>query len=143
MIPLGLWVWRKSSAAGARVTGRLAHLACLAGSFLLVLTPSAARNYLVTGELVLVTTGGGEVMYIAHGPHANGYWNPGLSHRATPWTEHKVFHEEAERRAGRPLTRGESSRFWYGEAFRLPGASRRGSGTAKPSGKSAARRCAS
>jgi len=57
-------------------------------------------------------------MYIAHGPYANGYWNPGPVHRTSPWAEHEAYREEAERRSGRKLSRAEASRFWYGEAFR-------------------------
>ncbi len=115
MVPLVVWVWRQSP--DARLRWRFGHVAVLAMAFLAMLAPSAIRNHLVAGELAVVTTGGGEVMYIAHGPQANGYWNPGPVRRTSPWAEHQAFHEEAERRTGRRLTRTESSRFWYAQAF--------------------------
>src|SRR5678816_1219083 len=51
--------------------GRLsAPLPLLAGA-LAVLLPVGVRNYLVGGDFVLTTSGGGEVFYIGNGPYAN------------------------------------------------------------------------
>lgn len=116
LLPLALWVWARAE-VGLRT--RSGHLLALAASFGLVLMPSAVRNYLVAGELVLVTTGGGEVMYIAHGPEADGFWHsrPVGAAKVNPRQEHQAYRDEAERRTGRKLTAAGSSRFWYGEAF--------------------------
>jgi len=66
-----------------------------------------------------VTSGGGEVFYIAHGPHANGYFAaPPFVGTAGPAQQHAVFRAEAGRRLGREVSRAESSRDWAREAFR-------------------------
>jgi 4-amino-4-deoxy-L-arabinose transferase-like glycosyltransferase len=120
MLPLAAWVWWTAAARQVSWPGRFGHVLALTAAFVLTLAPSAVRNYTVAHEFVAVTTGGGEVMYIAHGPEGDGYWNC----RAVPFAkmnprqEHQAYREEAERRAGRKLTAVESSRFWYGEALR-------------------------
>ncbi|MFQ5702052.1 MAG: glycosyltransferase family 39 protein, partial [Acidobacteriota bacterium] len=79
----------------------------------LVLLPVAARNYAVSGDLVLTTSGGGEVFYIGNGPFANGAYVPPPWVRSNPMYEHQDFRDKAEEITGRPLTRAEASRFWW------------------------------
>ena len=69
-------------------------------------------------EFVVVTSGGGEVFYMAHGPHANGFYNPPPFVTANPNHEHEDFRQEARRRTGLELSHAESSRYWFGEAWR-------------------------
>jgi hypothetical protein len=120
LLPAAAWVWHIGKTRQFSLPARAGALMALAASFGLVLLPSAVRNYLVAGEVVAVTTGGGEVMYIAHGPEADGYWHC----RAIPFAknnpthEHQAYRDEAEYRTGRKLTAVESSHFWYGEAWR-------------------------
>jgi 4-amino-4-deoxy-L-arabinose transferase-like glycosyltransferase len=97
---------------------RSSRIVLLAGACLICLVPSAIRNYVVGREFVAVTAGGGEVFYMAHGPTANGYYNPPDFVYATPFLEHEDFRREAQRRTGREMTRSESSRFWFREAWR-------------------------
>jgi tetratricopeptide (TPR) repeat protein len=97
---------------------RLLMAAALGLATLLPLLPSALRNYRVGGEWIWVTAGGGEVFYMAHGPSATGYYSPPEFITARPPLEHEDFRREAQRLTGRPLTRGESSRFWFREGLR-------------------------
>jgi len=80
---------------------------------LLVLAPVGARNYLVGGDLVLTTAGGGEVFYIGNGPYANGAYVPPPWVRSNPRFEHEDFRTKARELTGRNLTRGEASHFWW------------------------------
>ncbi|MGD8375919.1 MAG: glycosyltransferase family 39 protein, partial [Acidobacteriota bacterium] len=83
----------------------------------LVVAPVTLRNLAVSGEPVLVTSGGGEVFYIGNYEAANGAYLPPPFVRPAPAWEHQDFRDEAARRAGRPLTRGESSRYWFREGL--------------------------
>jgi hypothetical protein len=95
-----------------------ASLAVLFGSALLCVAPAMVRNYAVGRELVLVTAGGGEVFYMAHGPQAQGYYSPPDFVVAAPGEEHEDFRREARRRTGREMTRGEVSRYWFRQGLR-------------------------
>ena len=88
------------------------HLAVVAASLSLVILPVTLRNYSLVREWVPVTAGGGEVLYLAHGPEANGYFHTVPFVKPSPWREHEDFRVEAARRSGRQLTRAEASRFW-------------------------------
>ncbi len=85
----------------------------------LMLAPSAVRNYVVAKEVVLVTSGGGEVFYMAYAPESLGYYFCPKFVRPSPFLEHDDFRAEASRRAKQPLSAGESSRFWFREALSL------------------------
>jgi Tfp pilus assembly protein PilF/4-amino-4-deoxy-L-arabinose transferase-like glycosyltransferase len=104
----------------ANVTSRkkLSGVALLLAAAALPIVPCAWRNYRVAGELVLVTSGGGEVFYMAHGPQATGYYAPPDFIRARPPLEHEDFRREARRRTGQELTHGQSSRYWFGQGLR-------------------------
>ncbi|MFM9962547.1 MAG: glycosyltransferase family 39 protein [Planctomycetaceae bacterium] len=81
------------------------------------LLPSLIRNLVVAGELIVVTSGGGEVFYLAHGPTAQGFYSTPAFVTGNPFLEHEDFRREAERRLGRKMGYGESSRYWAREAF--------------------------
>ena len=135
VIPLGCWVWwcgagrvtLREKIASIPRRRRALHLAVVAASLSLVILPATLRNYSLTREWVPVTAGGGEVLYLAHGPEANGYWHTVPFVTPSPWREHEDFRAEAARRSGRPLTRSEASRFWSRtarqEILRSPGTS--------------------
>lgn len=90
--------------------------AYLAG-LLLATAPAALHNRWAGGEWVWITSGGGEVFYIGNHAQANGqYFTPPFV-RADPEHEHEDFRAEARRRLGRPLSRGESSRYWFLEGL--------------------------
>lgn len=116
--PLLSWVWHVDGRTRPAWRRRLRSTAIIAFATALSIIPCAVRNYLVSGKLVLVTVGGGEVFYIAHGPDAQAVYSPPSFVTADASQEHRDFLAEAERRLGRQLTRQECSRYWFGEALR-------------------------
>lgn len=118
LIPAGLWVRTCAKTHDIDPRHQRANYLILAAACFVCLIPSVLRNRIVAGEWVLVTSGGGEVFYMAHGPDADGYYRAPSFVNANPFTEHEDFHTEAERRLGHPLTRGESSRYWFSEGTR-------------------------
>ncbi len=108
---------RSARSRGARRRG-LGDAAALAAGALVVLLPVAFRNHHVGGEWVLTTSGGGEVFYIGNGPYANGAYVVPPWVRSNPRYEHDDFRKRALQITGRPLGRGEASRFWYREGLK-------------------------
>lgn len=114
MLPfLALWpLWRDRGRAGfARVGGFALGVA-------LVLAPVAVRNQAVGGVFALTTSGagtnlfGGNTLENPYGVATEFPWVRGVpDHEATDWRV------EAERRSGRELDAGETSRFWTRELF--------------------------
>ncbi|MBI3447629.1 MAG: glycosyltransferase family 39 protein [Acidobacteria bacterium] len=104
--------------SGSRSIPTISWPLCMVGGALVALLPVLWRNHHVSGEWVLTTSGGGEVFYIGNGPYANGAYVPPPWVRSNPRYEHEDFRRRAREITGRPLTRGESSRFWYGEGLR-------------------------
>ncbi|WP_166825692.1 ArnT family glycosyltransferase [Thalassoroseus pseudoceratinae] len=102
-----VWLHRRESQRFIR------HGLILCASIAVCLIPSAVRNWSVAGEFVVVTAGGGEVFYMAHGPDAEPFYHAPDFVKPNPFTEHEDFRREAERRTRRELTRGESSRYWF------------------------------
>jgi len=98
---------------------RLAAGAILLTAFAVVVAPATIRNYRVSGELVLITSGGGEVLYTGTWEGASGKYAPPLFVRPNPFYEHEDFRQEAARRLGRPVSRRESDAYWWKESFRL------------------------
>ena len=92
-------------------------LAMVIVPFAVALLPSTIHNYLVGGEFVPVTTGGGEVLYIAQGPHATGYYNPPPWVTPHPRLAHDDFREEARRRTGEQLSQGQADQYWRSQAI--------------------------
>jgi hypothetical protein len=102
-----------------RRRGRRLAAAWLAG-FFLVLTPVAAINTAVSKprELLGTTWQLGPNFYIGNGPGATGTYMAPSFVRAHPVYEAADYAMEATRRAGRPLTPGQVSRFWLNEGLR-------------------------
>jgi tetratricopeptide (TPR) repeat protein len=109
--------WAAAAVGGDR-RRRLAAAASLALSAAAAVAPATLRNLAVSGDLVPVTSGGGEVFYIGNYPEANGAYLPPPWVRPSPAYEHEDFRAEAARRLGRPLTRAEASRYWFAEGLR-------------------------
>lgn len=108
--------------AGAFLLWRGGHGPRIALAFvaatLLTLLPVTLHNYRASGELILVTSQGGQNFYIGNHAQATGtYANPAFV-RPDPHYERTDFHAEAERRAGRRLTANEASTFWYFQSLR-------------------------
>lgn len=94
-------------------------LLALAGA-VAVLLPVALRNTVVGGEFVLTTAQMGTNLYTGNHPgNVSGrYEPPPFLRRATTVNELLDFQEEAERRLGRRMGRGEVSAYWRNEALK-------------------------
>jgi 4-amino-4-deoxy-L-arabinose transferase-like glycosyltransferase len=112
--PLGFACWLVSD--GVRRPVR--SLAFVLG-FALPLMPVTAVNAMVSRphELILTTWQGGANFYIGNGPEAAGRYTTLAFVRGNPLYEAADFAAEAQRRAGRRLSPGEISGFWYREGF--------------------------
>jgi tetratricopeptide (TPR) repeat protein len=95
--------------------------ACLAG-LLLVLVPNALRNLAASGELVPISAHGGLNFYIGNSPGADGTYQrlPGITPSIVGQTRDAMA--LAEREAGRALSAGEVSDFFYRRAWEWIGA---------------------
>src|SRR6185436_6477752 len=94
----------------------------LVAAYAIVVSPATIRNYAVSGDVVLITSGGGEVFYTGNNEHASGHYRPPAFVRPDPFFEHEDFRAEAARRLGRPagsITRKESDAFWWREGMRF------------------------
>ncbi len=110
---LAFTLYRESGRASWRPLGAFA-LACV-----FVLGAITARNYVVSGELVVTTAQGGVNFFV--GNYRGNEWGAGHDPawaRRTPVFEQADFMAEAERRTGRDdLTPSQMSRFWFKEGL--------------------------
>ena len=111
--PLGI-VWGLWTTRGQSIRHRAAALAFGAG-FGLAVAPATLINALVSEppELILTTWQGGANFYIGNGPEATGAYAEVPWAASNPAFEAEDFASEARRRAGRPLSPTEVSRFWF------------------------------
>jgi tetratricopeptide (TPR) repeat protein len=117
-----LWIYMSLS----EIRERFKRLA-LPGIFLLAMMIPilgvTLRNYLVTGEAILISSQGGVNLYIGNNPDAEGLTMlmPELElDESLPWTEFTAAtRAAAEKEAGRTLTAGEESSFWSRKAWRF------------------------
>ncbi len=119
---VALWlaadVWIRGDLKAGRIREAAARVLFFAAGVAAAILPVALRNYAVSGEPVLLTSGGGEVFYIGNNPDADGKYSPPPFVSATSGVEHEDFRREAEHRAGRRLTRREASQYWLREGLR-------------------------
>lgn len=101
---------------------RLRQAVAFGAGCALLLAPVLLRNYVVAHELVLVASHGGLNFYIGNNAEADGTYHavPGI--RPTISGQSVDAARVATAAAGHPLTAGEVSRWFYGEAFRWIGA---------------------
>ncbi len=97
----------------------LAAAAALTAGTILPIAPFTARNLIVAGEAVLITSLGGENFSTGNNAMASGRYTPPPFVRPDPGYEHEDFRNEAARRVGRPVTRKEASDFWFAEGLRF------------------------
>lgn len=117
LVVAAVWVWwsdrdrlkHQWRRAGVALLPIVVGVACL--------LPATIHNWVVAKELILVTSGGGEVFYMGHGPAADGYYRAPDFVRPHPLVEHEDFRREAERRTGHAMSQGGSSRYWLKEAI--------------------------
>jgi tetratricopeptide (TPR) repeat protein len=110
---MALWLGGGPNRRGLRAAGAFAL-----GTVLMV-APVTLRNWAVSHEFVLLTTGGGEVFFIGNNPDANGLYVPPPFVRPDPKYEHADFIARAEEIAGRKMTPMQSSWFWFREGAKF------------------------
>lgn len=83
------------------------------------LAPFTIRNYQIARKFVLSTTQAGFNFYIGNNPqNPTPYYKPVSFASSVPFVQGVEFTIEASRRAGKTLTPGEASEFWFKQAFR-------------------------
>jgi tetratricopeptide (TPR) repeat protein len=97
----------------------LAPLATFALGLAVFLLPVAVRNYAVGGGFYLTTSQFGPNFYIGNNARADGTYAPLKEGRGTPEYERQDATDIAEHAAGHPLTPGDVSSYWTGEALRF------------------------
>ncbi len=117
-VPIVL-AWLLAPRAGERWNAGLPAALLLVVGYAAAVLPVAVRNIAVSGEYVLITSAGGENFYTGNNPNASGRYSPPPFVRPDPFLEHEDFRVEAARRLGRPVTRREASRYWWGEGLRF------------------------
>ncbi len=86
----------------------------------IVLGASTARNYIVSGEMVVVRTQGGATFFVSNNAgNLTGRYNPPSFARRHPVKAPIDFHREAERRTGQKLSETEASSYWGGEGMKF------------------------
>lgn len=106
-----LWLWSETIRLGrARAAGLVGALA--AGAALMV-APVAARNWAVSGDLVLTTAQGGWNFYVGNSPESTGWLAEPQGVRTVPRFEQTENHRRAEEAVGRKLKPSEASRYWF------------------------------
>jgi hypothetical protein len=84
----------------------------------IAIAPVTAHNAVVSRDFVLITSQAGQNFYIGnHRGNLTGTYQAPPFVRPNPHHEQDDMRDEAERRAGRPLSPSECSRFWFGQAF--------------------------
>jgi tetratricopeptide (TPR) repeat protein len=101
---------------------RLRPAAAFATGCALLLAPVVLRNFVVAHELVLVSSHGGLNFYIGNNAEADGTYQAVRGIRPTIAGQSIDAARVAVAAVGHPLTAGEVSRWFYGQAFRWMGA---------------------
>ena len=115
LAPLLVAAWFTADAARRSAAGRVRAAGAVLLGCAFSLAPSFAHNWVVAREPVVVSSAGGQNLYIAFGPAATGYFALPPFATSIAHQEHEDFREEAFARTGRHMTRGETSRYWLGE----------------------------
>jgi tetratricopeptide (TPR) repeat protein len=105
--------------SGAFARRRLQAAGAFALGAAIVILPVTVRNYAVSKEVVLLTTGGGEVFFIGNNHDANGLYVPPPFVRPDPLYEHADFVARATEIAGHSLSPMGSSWFWFHEGLKF------------------------
>jgi len=110
------WFWI-TGPAGRRAAHTLRATALVCVGAALIVLPVTARNRVVGGEAILISSNGGITFYHANNPSANGVAavvpgaRPGLVGALAD------MRQIPERELGRALTDGELSDYWYAKAL--------------------------
>jgi len=77
------------------------------------IAPVTARNYLLAGDKVLITSSGGLNFYLGNNKDASGILTEPDFIRPDPAYEHEDARKEASRLSGKDLKASEASAFWF------------------------------
>ena len=115
-----LWIYLTFSTL-KNVKKRLFIVAIYLAGILVPVLSVTLRNYIVTGEPILISSQGGVNLYIGNNPDAEGLTMlmPEVKlDESFPWTEFTAAtRAAAEKEAGRELTAGQESSFWTHKAI--------------------------
>jgi tetratricopeptide (TPR) repeat protein len=112
---IGAWLWL--GFPGVEIRRRAGGIAVFAAASLAVLLPVGFRNYRVGGEFLVSTSQSGPNFYIGNNPHASGTYEPLVPERGDPLFERDDATRLASAAAGRSLSPGEVSDYWFGQSF--------------------------
>ncbi len=115
---LALWMGGGGATRAGLRAGMRAAGAFTLGTVLMV-APVTLRNWVVSKEFVLLTTGGGEVFFIGNNEDANGLYVPPPFVRPDPKYEHADFIARASEISGRSLSPMQSSWFWFRQGMQF------------------------
>jgi tetratricopeptide (TPR) repeat protein len=110
LLPLA---WRRED----RWPGLARRGGALVAGLALSLLPVALRNSVVGGDFLLTTSQGGVNFYIGNNAGADGTYQPIVPGKQIPELERKEPARLAEQALGRPLSPGEVSSYWLGQAL--------------------------
>jgi len=117
LVPLGAAAWMLFGTRRVKFGRRAAGFGLFAVGLVLPLLPFSLQYYSSEKEIVFVSPHGGENFYIGNNPGAFGLGQMPEFARGIPELQRRDFRAEASRRAGRELSPGESSRFWFGRGL--------------------------
>ncbi len=117
--PVGA-VWWAAAVAPPAGAWRVSRSVLFLLGFAAALAPATCINMVVgsSPEVILTTWQGGANFYIGNNAEATGTYEAPPFVRPNPSYEAGDFASEASRRAGRTLSPGEVSRYWFGEGLR-------------------------
>jgi len=119
VLAAGVLVWLLVEYRTEPWAARLHRAGLLVAGLAAVLLPVAVRNRAVGGELHLTTSQFGTNLFIGNNASAEGFYVPLRAGRGNAKFERQDAVELAQLALGRPLTAGEVSRFWAGEAVKF------------------------
>ncbi len=120
VLPLALaYLLYKKHRQGRIWKSSLIHGGAFVISAILIVSPVAVRNFVKSGDFVLITNQGGINFWIGNNPAADGTERRPLELALRPSCqfEAREFQTRAEEASGRSLKPSEVSVFWYDQAF--------------------------
>jgi 4-amino-4-deoxy-L-arabinose transferase-like glycosyltransferase/Flp pilus assembly protein TadD len=115
-LPFGIiWLWMLSGKNFKETSRRTGYFVLGMLVFIIAIT---VRNYLVTSELIPISSNFGYNFYVGNNEKSNGtYVKPEFVHSTAQYYEEKESEEEAARRTGKNLSPNQASWFWMGEGL--------------------------
>ena len=115
LVPVLIWLWLHDRTAAVGV--RIGWTAAFAGGMAALLLPVGLRNYRIDGTFAVTTVQAGPNYYIGNSEIATGRYVPLVRGHESPPFERADAEVLASQAAGRPLSPGEVSRFWWGRSW--------------------------